>query len=79
MRRFERKAALLLFASATPVFAQSAKAGLDHPVAIVGAEYAPSEWFGSAGILIAPPKPFRPGTSGDSSRAGLIVQIPIGW
>ena len=74
MRWLERTAAVLLFASATPVFAQSAKTGLDHPVAIVGAQYgAPTEWFGSAGILIAPPKPFQPGTSGDSSRAGLIV------
>jgi hypothetical protein len=65
---------ILLGASAPPASAQGANTGFDHPVAIVGAQYgAPTEWFGFAGILIAAPRPFQPGTARDSSRAGLIV------
>jgi hypothetical protein len=61
-------------ALATPAFGQSAPVKVDHPVALVGAQYgAPTRWFGSAGILIAPPRPFQPGTASDSSRAGLVV------
>jgi hypothetical protein len=64
----------LRLALATPAFGQSAPVRFDHPVALVGAQYgAPTRWFGSAGVLIAPPRPFQPGTAPDSSRAGLVV------
>ena len=55
---------------AAPVLAQEASG----PVLLVGGGYgAPTELFGAAGVLIARPKPFEPGASLDSSRAGLVV------
>src|SRR5882724_5921431 len=65
--------ALLGFAA--PAFGQEASADLvDHPVVLVGGHYGtPTRWFGSTGILIAPAKPIKPGSSPDSSRAGLVV------
>jgi hypothetical protein len=65
--------ALLSFAA--PTLAQQASADLgDHPVVLVAGQYGtPTRWFGSAGVLIAPAKPIKPGSSPDSSRAGLVV------
>jgi len=59
---------------AAPVGAQQASGGLGRPVVLAGGGYAaPTEVFGSAGVLIARPEPFEPGASPDSSRAGLVV------
>jgi len=59
---------------AAPAFAQQTSTGLDHPVVLVGGQYGtPTGLLVTAGVLIARPKPFNPGTSPDSSRAGLVV------
>jgi len=43
-------------------------------VVLVGGQYgSPTRIFGSAGVLIAPPKPLKPGTSPDSSRLGVLI------
>jgi hypothetical protein len=65
---------------AASAFAQQTSAPSDHPVVVlVGGQYGtPTEWLGTAGVLIARPKPFKPGTSPDSSRAGLVVTAGAG-
>jgi len=76
--------AILLIATvlcfAASAFAQQTSAHSDHPVVVlVGGQYGtPTEWLGTAGVLIARPKPFQPGTSTDSSRAGLVVTAGAG-
>jgi len=71
-------AAVLGFAASA--FAQQPPAHSDHPVVVlVGGDYgAPTGWLGAAGVLVARPKPFQPGTSPDSSRAGLVVTAGVG-
>jgi hypothetical protein len=70
---------LLVFAFAAPVSAQSASSSFDHPVILVGGYYAtPTRLSGSAGVLIAPPKPFERGSSPDSSRLGLVFKGAAG-
>jgi hypothetical protein len=65
---------LVLLTAAAPVFAQGTAEGLDHPVVLIGGQYgAPTRLLGAAGVLIAPLRPFKPGDSPDSSRAGLVV------
>ena len=64
--------AFLCFAA--PAYAQGAPARLDHPVFLVGGQYGtPTGLAGTAGVLIAPPRPFKPGASPDSSRSGIIL------
>jgi hypothetical protein len=66
--------AVVLLGFAAPAFAQGAAAHLDHPVFLVGGQYGtPTRLVGTAGVLIAPPRPFQPGGSPDSSRVGLVL------
>lgn len=66
--------ALFLLAFAAPALAQEESALLDHPVILIGGHYgAPTRLFGTAGVLIAPPRPFKPGNAPDSRRTGLVV------
>jgi hypothetical protein len=69
-------APVALLGFAAPVLADGAAGPLDHPVFLVGGHYgAPTRLVGTAGVLIAPPKPFKSGSSPDSSRAGLVVAV----
>ena len=64
---------------AAPLRAQAPSGRLDHPVFLVGGHYgAPTRLAGTAGVLIAPPKPFTPGTAPDSSRVGLVFSGSAG-
>jgi len=56
-------------------FADQQPESSNHPViALVGGQYgSPTRILGSAGVLIAPPKPLKPGTSPDSSRLGVLI------
>jgi hypothetical protein len=66
--------AVALLAFAAPALAQKESDPLDHPVILVGGHYgAPTRLFGTAGVLIAPPKPFKPGNASDSRRTRLVV------
>lgn len=59
---------------AAPLRAQTTSSRLDHPVFLVGGQYgAPIRLTGTAGVLIAPPRPFTPAGSPDSSRVGLVL------
>ena len=70
-------AAVLGFAA--PLRAQATSGRLDHPVFLVGAQYgAPTGVAGTAGVLIAPPRPFTPSGSPDSSRVGLVLSGAAG-
>jgi len=72
-------AALVLFAAPALAQAQGASARLDHPVLLVGGQYgAPTRLTGTAGLLIARPRPFESGTAPDSSRAGLVLTVGAG-
>ena len=63
---------------AAPVAAQQ-EPGHWHPVVLAGGGYgSPAEVFASGGVLIARAKPFEPGASLDSSRAGLVVAARAG-
>ena len=71
--------AIPLLVFAVPVSAQSASSPFDHPVILVGGCYAtPRRLSGSAGVLIAPPKPFERNSSPDSSRLGLVFKGTAG-
>ena len=64
--------AAMLVSVAAPAVAQP---GSGHPVLLIGGQYgAPAGLSGTAGVLIAPPKALTPGTSPDSSRAGLVLK-----
>ncbi len=66
--------AVILLGLAAPAFAEEAPGRLDHPVLLVGAQYgAPTRLAATAGVLLGPPRPFRPGDSPDSSRVGLVL------
>ena len=71
--------AAALLGVAAPALAQRASARLDHPVLLVGGQYgAPTRLTGTAGLLIARPRPFESGTAPDSSRAGLVLTVGAG-
>ena len=71
--------AIVLLTIAVPASAQSASRPFDHPVVLMGGHYgAPTGLCGSAGVLIAPPKPFESQSSPDSSRAGLVFKGAAG-
>jgi hypothetical protein len=71
--------AVALLGFALPAFAQGTAADLDHPVFLVGGQYGtPTRLVGTAGVLIAPPRPFKPGDSADSSRVGLVLAAGAG-
>ena len=66
--------AVALLGFTAPAFAQGEPTRSNHPVFLVGGQYgAPTRLTGTAGVLIAPARPFKPGTSPDSSRVGLVV------
>lgn len=68
-----------LLCFAPPALAQATAGRVDHPVFLVGGHYsAPTRLVGTAGVLIAPPKPFTPGTATDSSRVGLVLSGSAG-
>jgi hypothetical protein len=70
---------LALLSISVPAFAQGAPARGEHPVLLVGGQYGgPTRLVGTAGVLIAPPRPFTPGSSPDSSRAGFVVHAGAG-
>jgi hypothetical protein len=55
-------------------------------VVLVGGQYgSPTRIFGSAGVLIAPPKPLKAhrvsgaGTKDTIFTWGVGIQIPVGW
>jgi hypothetical protein len=71
--------AALVLNAATSASAQEPSPKFDHPVAVVGGDYgSPTRLLGTAGILIATPRPATPGSSSDSSRVGLLIRGAAG-
>jgi hypothetical protein len=68
-----------ILALAAPAFAQAASAHVDRPLFLVGGQYgAPTRSVATAGILIAPARPFKAGAAPDSSRVGFVLTGGVG-